>query len=427
MEEKPIDYYRALYQIVSEISSSAAPEGVLKSIVRSTAMALGAKGCSLMLLATDGKQLIHAVSYGLSSFYIRKGPVKITPILDEALKGKSVAVDDVNADTRVQYRAQAIMEGIASILSIPIMLKGEVIGVLRIYTTEPRRFSPADMEFLNCIASFGAIALTKAREYEAKEQYYQERLKEKVAQWAELKNDLVEMELAKAKLLTFLSMAAHDLKAPLSAIQTYFDVMLGGFVGELNEKQREIIERSSERVNGLYELIRDLLNICRIETAPVVGEVEELSMIQLAKGPIEDAQRLAQEKGVKLVIDIPSELPLISGSIPRLQEVLTNLLSNAIKFTLEGGSVIFRLAERNGAIVGEVQDTGIGIPTQDFSHLFEDFFRARNARATPGTGLGLSITKRIIEAHGGQIRVESPCVDTGVGSKFTFTLPAGAH
>lgn len=422
MERKPLDYYRALYRIVTEVASSTTVEQRVQSIVRSTAQTMGVKGCSLMLLTPDGTQLIHTASHGLSSFYIKKGPVNIDPIIDEALKGHPVTVDDVTTDPRIQYRDQAIMEGIASMLSIPVMLEGEILGVLRIYTAEPRRFSSSDIEFLNLVATFGAVSLSKARLYETKEKYYKDRIRDMADRWAELKHDLVELETAKAKLLTFLSMAAHDLKAPLSALQTYFDVLLDGFVGEMNEKQLEIITRSSARVDGLFELISDLLDICRIESTQIVSEMTDVPLAEVVEEPLEDARRLALEKGVELVVEVGERLPLICGCAPRLQQVITNLLSNAIKFTPAGGKVCFTLVQDDGQIVGEVQDTGIGIPEPDLPFVFDDFFRARNAKE-PGTGLGLPIVKKIVEAHGGCIAVESPSRDTGEGSKFIFSLP----
>ncbi|MCL0073201.1 GAF domain-containing protein [Dehalococcoidia bacterium] len=137
------------------------------------------------------------------------------------------------------YRAQAEKEGIASMLSLPVILRGEIIGVLRIYTAETRRFSSGEIEFLTTVASLGAIALEKAQPYESREQYCEPLVREKVEQLEQARNELAELEKGKDRLLTFISMVAHELKAPLSAIQSYFGVMLGGYSGELNEKQRQ--------------------------------------------------------------------------------------------------------------------------------------------------------------------------------------------
>ena len=424
MEERPLDYYKALYQLAVEVYSSTSSEVTLDNIVRSTALAINAKGCSLMLLTPDRKKLIHTVAYGLSDSYIKKGPLQLDPILQEVLKGNPVAINNVEIDPRVQYRAQALNEGIASMISVPVVLRGETTGVLRVYTAEPRQFSFDDIQFLNLAASLGAIALKKAREYESQEKYYEQRLQEKVAQLEQSREDLARVEEAKNKLLSFISMVAHDLKAPLAAIQTYFGVMLGGYTGELSDKHRDLIEKSSARLDALLELISDLLDISRIETGQIVNEMEEVSLGELTASILEDTQRLADEKGLSFSANISPDLPKINGSALRLQQVFTNLLSNAIKFTPEGGSVKLNLIHRDCQILGEIDDTGVGIPEQDLPHVFEDFYRATNVEA-PGTGLGLPIVNRILEAHGGQIKAQSPSPDSGKGCKFTFVLPTG--
>ena len=122
-----------------------------------------------------------------------------------------------------------------------------------------------------------------------------------------------------------------------------------------------------------------------------------------------------------LKTELPEALAKVYGSAPHLQQVITNLLDNAIRYTPEGDVAIRVKEEKNHTLV-EVRDTGIGIPPKDLPHVFDDFFRASNVD-TKGTGLGLSISKRIVEAHGGKIWVESPYPGTNHGSKFTFTLP----
>ena len=120
-------------------------------------------------------------------------------------------------------------------------------------------------------------------------------------------------------------------------------------------------------------------------------------------------------------MELPKRLSKINGSSPRLRQVLSNLLDNAINYTLEG-EVAVRVSEQDNDICVEVMDTGVGIPPEDLSQLFDDFFRGSNVEPK-GTGLGLSIAKRIIEAHQGRIWAESPCAETNKGSKFSFTLP----
>jgi signal transduction histidine kinase len=246
-------------------------------------------------------------------------------------------------------------------------------------------------------------------------------LKKRTGELERASVEIAKLEEEKNRFLRFLGIAAHDLKAPLTAIQGFLWVMLGGYSGELTGKQRNMLERSTYRIKELLSLISDLLDIPRIETGQIVQEMKPVSLNQVIRTSIRDLREQAKQKKLKLKVELPAGLPKIYGSAPRLQQVITNLVSNAINFTPKG-SVIIRANERDSEIQVEVLDTGIGIPPQDLPRMFEDFFRASNVE-TKGTGLGLSITRRIVEAHGGRIWVESPCPETNTGSKFTFTLP----
>jgi signal transduction histidine kinase len=229
------------------------------------------------------------------------------------------------------------------------------------------------------------------------------------------------LEEQRSRFLRFIGIAAHDLKAPLGAIQGFLWVILGGFAGEVSEKHRNLLERSSRRINELLNLISDLLDIPRIENGQIVYEIKAVSLNQIINNCIETQAVLAKEKDVELKILIDDGLPDIYGSTTRLQQALTNLINNAIKYTPENGIITLRVEEKGKYLQVEIVDTGIGIPPDDLPHIFDDFYRAKNADSK-GTGLGLSITKRIIEAHGGQRRVESPCSETNTGSKFSFKL-----
>ncbi len=402
--------YRILYEIAHKLNSNLAPEEVLNTIVEVLCNAARGKGCSLMLLSPDRQQLIHSVAYGLSDWYVRKGPVRVDGAIAEALSGKPVAILDASADPRVQYREQAKREGIVSILSLPLSRRGEVIGIVRIYTAERRRFSRQDVEFFGAVADLGAIALERAELYQSLDR-----------DLAICRIERSNLEEQKKQFLRFISIAAHDLKAPLSAIQSFLGVMLGGFAGELNERQRHMMERSSNRISELLNLISNLLDIPRIEMGQLVQEMTEVSLVDVINSFAEEGSNLAQRKGIKFTVQIPQNLPCVNGSPTRLQQVVTNLVTNAINYTNEG-EVVIRALDTNGEVLVEVVDTGCGIPPDDLPRLFEDFFRGSNV-GPKGTGLGLSIAKRIVEAHGGRIWAESPCTETGRGSKFSFTLP----
>ena len=177
-----LGYYHALYEVAAAVSSAHTPDRVLQSIVESVARALDAKGCSLMLLTPDRKLLLHTAAFGLSDWYVRKGPVSADVSIAEALEGKAVAVLDATVDVRVQYREQAAREGIASILSVPMMLRDEIVGVVRVYSVQPRHFTDEDIYFVGVSGRLGAIALENARLYDAVQKDYDE-LRRDVAEW----------------------------------------------------------------------------------------------------------------------------------------------------------------------------------------------------------------------------------------------------
>ncbi len=220
-------------------------------------------------------------------------------------------------------------------------------------------------------------------------------------------------------LTNILSIASHDLKAPLAAVESYNQVMLSGFAGEITPKQREILERNSQRIKELLNLIDNILDISRIEA--VQFEMEPISLREVAQLVADTLRPLAEEKGLMMEVKIPDDLPQIRGSKMRLQQVFTNLLGNAIKFTSQG-TISLKLSSEDGFIKAEVADTGIGISKEDLPRIFDDFYRGVDDEFK-GAGLGLAICKKIIEAHGGKIWVESPCPETGRGTKFSFTLP----
>lgn len=219
-----------------------------------------------------------------------------------------------------------------------------------------------------------------------------------------------------------LSILSHELKSPLAAVDSYLQVMLGGFTGELTEKQKQWLEKSSQRLKELGHLMNNLLDISRADTTEIVSHVEEVSLADAVRLSLDDVRIAAREKQTELKVEIPDDLPLVEGSASRLRQVFTNLLSNSVKFTPAGGWVSLKLEDKGDHIQAEVTDNGIGIPTEDLPRIFDSFYRGRNVEEK-GSGLGLSIVRKIVEAHQGKIWVESPYEEGQPGTRFTFTLP----
>ena len=234
--------------------------------------------------------------------------------------------------------------------------------------------------------------------------------------------DITELkELDKAK-STFVSMVAHELRAPLAAIEGYLDVILDGVGVDDPQKINQILNRSRERTRGLLALINDLLAISRMQAGRGAREKERLQLTSLLQEVVELIKGAALERRVELIPELPEELPLIFANREDLTRVFTNLVDNAIKYNRPGGKVFVRARAHEAFIHVEVQDTGIGIPAQEQGKIFDEFYRVKTkeTQRISGTGLGLSIAKKILEAHNGQMEVES---QMNVGSTFRVLLP----
>ncbi len=166
MKETEYTYLSAFIRIIRAISSSLDLKEVLHLIVKSTCEMTGSKGCALMLLDEEDQRLEVKSSYGLSDQYLRKGPISADKSIFDTLKGKPVIIEDATSDPKIQYPQEAKQEGIASIVSLPIVLRERVIGVLRLYTPVPCRFTTDDIDFLSAIAMQSGLAIENAKMYE---------------------------------------------------------------------------------------------------------------------------------------------------------------------------------------------------------------------------------------------------------------------
>ena len=220
----------------------------------------------------------------------------------------------------------------------------------------------------------------------------------------------------------FVAMVSHELRAPVAAIEQHISVILEGMVGQLNEQQTKMLKRVKERTKGLLDLVKDLLDLSKIEAGLVVQYKEPLKLKDIIGKVIDILNPQAEAKNITLDFKEEEELPEIIADKSNMEEVFMNLVSNAIKYTNEGGKVEVILAKDGKYAKIEVADTGIGIPKDELPKIFEKFYRVKTekTRAIVGTGLGLSIVKKIIEAHFGSITVKS---EENKGTTFTILLP----
>jgi len=230
-----------------------------------------------------------------------------------------------------------------------------------------------------------------------------------------------EREAERAK-QDFFALVSHELRTPLTAILGYVELLTSDEPAPLPAEQArhlEVIERNARR---LVRLVGDLLFAAQVEGAPLLLEPGDVDLAALVRDAVELARCRAAEAEIELLTEL-APVERCVGDRDRLAQVLDNLLSNAIKFTPPGGRVVVRLAHDGAQMRIEVADTGVGIPPADQPHLFDRFYRARNAtdQSVPGLGLGLTIVRTIVEGHGGSVAVRSA---PGAGARFTVLLPA---
>ena len=219
----------------------------------------------------------------------------------------------------------------------------------------------------------------------------------------------------------FLHVVVHNLRSPLGAVTTLLDNLSSELGGPLTEQQRQWVARADHRLRGGLELLRGLQVLADLETESLANLMVSVDVRAIVKEVVEEYADLAQQRRQSLTAELPDSLPPVRGIARLLREALVNYVTNAIKYSGDGRTIVVRVRAQDASLRVEVQDNGPGIPPEKQTHLFEEFVRvSRGKGAEAGTGLGLSIVRRIAEAHGGQVGLESTA---GQGSCFFLALP----
>ena len=234
-------------------------------------------------------------------------------------------------------------------------------------------------------------------------------------------SDVSELKRIEAVKAQFVNMVAHELRAPLAAVDSHLVAILEGYV-TAPDQQRHSLERSHARLQALLGLVNDLLAISRMDTHTVQRVIRPLDLATLAREACALMEPLATERSLTLACEIAADLPLVEADAQEMNVLLSNLLSNAIKYNRDQGSVTVALRVEAPAVVLTVTDTGVGISPEGQQRIFDEFFREKTGETqmVTGTGLGLAIVKRIVDNYHGQVAVQS---ELGQGTTFTVRLP----
>lgn len=386
----------ALFDIAGSISSSLDLDRVLISVAEQATRLFRAKMSSLMLVNTKKHVLEMVTAYGCSLEYLDKPDLPIEgSLLGQVVKEKQLRIiENLFDEPLYTHKDLAAREGVCSILAAPIMFQDNVLGVLNLYSSTPRRWQRSEQELLQTFANHTAIAITNARVHE----------------------QVVSMEEQlhiSAKLATVGELAAglaHEIRNPLAVINMLIHSWKGAQPsGPDFEHDINVI---AQKISDLNTLITDLLNLAisrPLERTPVdVAEVVD-RVLRLLRHRI-------NHQHVQLRSQIEPAPREIRVDRERIEQAILNLLLNALDITPEGGAISIQLREQDDNLIVEVSDSGPGIPKDRMHLLFKPF----NSTKKNGFGLGLPITKRIVEEHKGEIEVESTPPD---GALFRIMLP----
>jgi len=357
-------------------------------------LTLRADAAVVYLLDEDGACLRMAAASGLPAAFQRREPLEVahSSLNEDVLAGQPLIVADARADPR----AVDLPGDYRSALCISLTHEGDPLGVLHVYADAPRRWGEEDAHLLGPLADLGAAAVASARELAA----------------------LAALEADKAN---FIHVATHELRSPVATAQSLVRGVLKGYAGPLTDVQADLFGRISRRLDFLESLVNDLLDLAAGKAAG--PEEQELVLLNACVGrAVLLLQPRAEEKGVELVHRACCEELVVRGAEGGLDRIFVNLVGNAVKYTPSGGRVTVSMQQVDDGVEVAVTDTGIGIPAESLPHLFQEFYRAPNAKASDevGTGLGLAIVQDLVERYGGCIEVESR---VGQGSTFTVIFP----
>jgi signal transduction histidine kinase len=325
--------------------------------------------------------------------------------------GDTGAVGQAAAEGQIVERALSVPEERPRVrlTCVPLLAHRRVLGVLVVPFIGVESVDVQEIRLLETLGRQIGVAVENAVLYAE--------LQERAETLQRAYDELAKIDQLKDELVQNIS---HELRTPITFIKGYVSLMLEGDMGDLTARQRSSLDIVSNKTEQLIHLVNGILTLQTL-TAEML-DVESISPILLVSRAVAGAIPAAQGAGIAVVSDFPSEMPDIEVDPAQITQVLDNLLNNAIKFSPSGGTITVRLSTEDDMVRVEVSDTGIGIPADKIDRVFDRFFQVdgSSTRRFGGAGLGLSICKQIIDAHGGELGVES---EVGKGSTFAFTVP----
>ena len=398
----------ALREVGEVVSSSLDLDEVLQTIVENAVRLTSTDGGSIMEYVEQERAFSVRATYGSSKQLIdRLREVTIardsTLVGRAALDGRPLEVVDLAQVTLDPHLKILYDDGWRSVLAVPMIRLGQMVGALVIRRHTPGAFDAETFELLQTFASQSALAIHNARLYR------------------ELETSTAELEVASRHKSEFLASMSHELRTPLNAVIGFSEVLLDQMFGPVNSRQAEYLRDIWSSGRHLLELLNDILDLSKVEAGKMHLESSNFLVSDAVAQTVMLVRERAQLHAVEIIVLVEPDVGEIQADELRFKQVLLNLLSNAVKFTPDGGEVRIHAHRTERDLTVTVADTGVGVPPEDRERIFESFQQGeRGVAREEGTGLGLSLTRRILELFGGQLWMES-VVD--MGSTFGFTIP----
>jgi signal transduction histidine kinase len=385
--------YERLMEINRILSSMLHIDALLEQIVRAASDLTESEAASILLVDKRSDSLrfeaaIDCTGFSLASIEVpREGSIAGWIVTH----GEPLLIADVTIEPRWASQVDEASGFVTrNLLGVPMRVHDKIIGALEaVNKVDDQAYTDEDVNTLTTLAAQAAVAIENARLFE--------------------QSDLI-------------AEMVHELRTPLAAISATTHILVHPELPK--ERHDELIETIEQEARRLTRMTSEFLNLARLESGRSHIARVPVDMLNLVRECVQTVAPQANDRHIQLSMNIGlAPTLIILGDREKLKQVLLNLLTNAIKYNREEGEVIIAVTteDTGKAIRVSVQDTGCGISEENLPHIFEKFYRVADTEGyTQGTGLGLAIAKRIVEAHGGTISVES---GRGVGSTFRFTLP----
>jgi len=404
----------ALVTVAAALRAAPTRGDMLPVIVDHTLSLLKAQGASLVMCLPKTGETIVALARGVASHLtgLRLPPGQGISSLVMST-GRPYFNDDIHADRLEIFPAP--IDAANMVACVPLMAEGQATGALwALWVERHSAITSGELRLLMAIADIAGNALHRASMVETLEQ----RVVDRTQELAQANERLQELDRLKSK---FVSDVSHELRTPITSLSLYVDLLDHG----KPEKQADYKKGLTQQVNRLRQLVEDILNLSRLELGASRIQWEPVELNALVDAAVVTHEPGAEAAGLQLGFTPGADLPLVRGEHNQLAQVVTNLIGNAINYTRQG-AVQVRTFRRDDRVCLEIQDSGLGIDPEDVPHLFDRFYRGKQAvkSAIRGSGLGLAIVKEIVDLHGGEIELESVI---HVGTAFRVWLPMMDH